>query len=90
MHKIIQQLKDIRQEKMVTQADLGDKLGFPQSHVSKIEQGKTDPRLSSITDMARLLGHELVLVPRAMLPAVRALFSAEIEQKPVWQVDEDD
>ena len=42
---------------------IGRKLGLPQSHISRIEQGLTDPRLSTITDMARLLDQELVLVP---------------------------
>lgn len=88
MRKIIQYLKYVRQEKRLTQAELGRKLGLPQSHISRIEQGLTDPRLSTITDMARLLDQELVLVPRVMLPAVRAVFSAKDVQKPMWQPDE--
>lgn len=90
MCKIIQYLKCVRQEKRLTQAELGRKLGLPQSHISRIEQGLTDPRLSTITDMARLLDQELVLVQRVMLTAVRAVFSAKDVQKPMWQPDEDD
>lgn len=90
MRKIIQYLKFVRHEKRLTQAELGRKLGLPQSHISRIEQGLTDPRLSTITDMARLLDQELVLVPRVMLPAVRTVFSDKDVQKPVWQPDEDE
>jgi len=90
MHKIIQQLKYARQDKKLTQENFGRKLGLPQSHISKIEQGGTDPRLSTVTDMARLLDQELVLVPRFMLSAVRAVFSDGNERKPMWHPDEDD
>ena len=44
MNDVISQLKAARREKGLKQADLGKKLGLPQSHVSKIEQGSTDPR----------------------------------------------
>ncbi len=69
MHEIIKQLKRARLDKKLKQSELGRKLGLPQSHISKIEQGKSDPRLSTVTDLARLLDQELVLVPRDMLPA---------------------
>lgn len=90
MLKIIRHLKYARQDKGFTQVEFGSKLGLPQSHISRIEQGVTNPRLSTITDMARLLDQELVLVPRAMLPAVRALLSAGDAQMPMWQPDEED
>jgi len=89
MSKIIQQLKYARCDQAITQVELGHKMGLPQSHISRIEQGATDPRLSTLTEMARLLDHDLVLVPRAMLPAVRALLSGEDEQKSIWQPDEE-
>jgi len=87
MGKITQLLKQARIEKHLKQAELGAKLGLPQSHISTIEIGRTDPRLSTVTDMARLLDRELVLVPRAMLPAVMAFIDGEDEQKPLWTLD---
>jgi len=87
MRKITLLLKQARIEKHLKQAELGAKLGLPQSHISTIEKGKTDPRLSTVTDMARLLDRELVLVPRAMLPAVMAFIDGEDEQKPLWTLD---
>lgn len=91
MNEIIKTLKTTRMEKTLKQSELGGKLGLPQSHISKIERGATDPRLSTVTDMARLLDLELVLVPRAMLPAVRSLIRGEREeQTPRWQVDEEE
>jgi len=90
MSGIIEQLKRTRLAKKLKQSELGVKLGLPQSHISKIEQGGSDPRLSTVTDMARLLDQELVLVPRSMLPAIRAMLSGEDAQKPKWQTDEEE
>ena len=61
---------------------------MPQSHISRIEQGLTDPRLSTVTDMARLLDQELVLVPRELLPVIKSLISGEDSQQPMWSPDE--
>ena len=90
MSKIIQSLKSARQEKGLTQAELGKKLGLPQSHISKIEQELTNPQLSTLSDMARMLDLELTLVPRSMLPAVRSLITGEDTDTPRWQPDEED
>ncbi len=90
MSKIIQSLKLARQEKGLTQAELGKKLGLPQSHISKIEQELTNPQLSTLSDMARILDLELTLVPRPMLPAVRSILTGEETDKPRWQPDEEE
>lgn len=90
MNEIIKQLRQARQGRKLKQSELGSKLGLPQSHISKIEKGGVDPRLSTVEDMARLLDQELVLVPRTMLPAVRAILSGEDAQKPKWRLDEEE
>ncbi len=90
MNKVIKALKGVRLAQKLKQSELGSKLGLPQSHISKIEQGSTDPRLSTVTDMARLLDQELVLVPRTMLPAIKALIKGDNEQKPMWTLDDED
>lgn len=90
MNSIIQQIKAARLAQGHSQAELGKKLGVPQSHVSKIEQGVSDPRLSTVSDMARMLDQELVLVPRQMLPALRAFLYGEGEEERRFQPDEDD
>ena len=89
MNEILKNLKERRLELGLSQSELGRKLGLPQSHVSKIEQGLTDPRLSTVTDMARLLGAEPVLVPREMLSLVNALINEEGGQEPMWTLDEE-
>lgn len=89
MSRILEELKAARQEKGLKQATLGEKLGLPQSHISKIEKGGTDPRLSTVTELARLLDHELVLVPRQLLPAIRAIIRGQDIDGPAWKIDEE-
>ena len=89
MNKIIQSLKDRRLELKINQSDLGKKMGMPQSHVSKIEKGLSDPRLSTISDMARLLDQELILVSREKLSVINALINQDDEQQPMWNIDKD-
>ncbi len=90
MKTIIDQLKSSRQAMGLKQVEVGQKLGLPQSHVSKIEQGVTDPRLSTVSDMARVLDHELILVPRLLLSQVRAMLQGDEEHERRWQPDEED
>lgn len=44
-----------------------------QSQIARIESGNEDPRLSSIVQVSRSLGVELIAVPIPLLPAVRHL-----------------
>lgn len=88
MKEIAEILKKARKEKGLTQAELGKKMGLPQSHISKIEAGEVDLRLSSLQEMARLLDLEPMLIPRALTPAVRSVISGQgKERKPAWQPD---
>jgi transcriptional regulator with XRE-family HTH domain len=66
-------LRDARAAKGLTQRDLGERVGLPQSHISKIEHGAVDLQFSSLTELARALDLELKLVPRQALPAVEGV-----------------
>jgi transcriptional regulator with XRE-family HTH domain len=54
----------------LTQKQLGERTGIPQSHISKIEKGGVDIKLSSLTEIGRALELEIQLVPRRALSAV--------------------
>ncbi|MGO9869970.1 MAG: helix-turn-helix domain-containing protein, partial [Rhodomicrobium sp.] len=71
--EILQTLRTTREGAGLSQRDLSARIGVPQSHISKIESGRTDLRLSSLVELARALDHEVVLVPRKLLPAVEAI-----------------
>ncbi|MFA6077303.1 MAG: helix-turn-helix transcriptional regulator [Candidatus Paceibacterota bacterium] len=54
--KLGENLKKIRTEKNITQTDLAEKLGVDKSFISNIENGKNNPTLSTITNLAQALG----------------------------------
>jgi transcriptional regulator with XRE-family HTH domain len=66
-------LKAARKKKGINQTQLGLKVGLPQSHISKIEKGATDLKLSSLIEIARVLDLELILVPRKLVPTVQSI-----------------
>jgi transcriptional regulator with XRE-family HTH domain len=76
---ILQTLRAAREQMGLSQRDLSARIGVPQSHISKIESGATDLRLSSLVEFARALDYELVLVPRKQVPAVEAIVSSASE-----------
>lgn len=70
---LAQILQAARERKGLSQRALAAKLGVRQSYVSRIETASIDPKASSLTEIARALDLELVLLPRRLLPAVQAL-----------------
>ncbi|WP_119272276.1 helix-turn-helix domain-containing protein [Taklimakanibacter deserti] len=86
-------LKKARQGKGLSQRALSAASGVPQGHISKIETGTVDLRLSSLIELARILDLELMLVPRKYIPAVQSIVrqaSADQNQRPAYTLDEDD
>ena len=78
----IEQLKRARKRKGLTQAELGKKVGLPQSYISKVEGGSIDIRLSSLLELARALELEPMLVPRSLVPAVQSLTRTQTTVRP--------
>jgi len=54
--KLGENLKKIRTKKDITQTGLAETLGVDKSFISNIENGKTNPTLSTITGLAKALG----------------------------------
>ncbi len=86
-------LKSARRAAGLSQRALGARTGLPQGHVSRIEAGAVDPRLTSFVELARALGLEPVLVPRARLTAVRAVLRGArgpAAPRPAHALDDED
>lgn len=62
-----------RQARGWSQTQLGKRVGLPQAHISHIETGKTSPQFNTLLDLVRVLDHDLLLVPRPLVPATQAL-----------------
>jgi transcriptional regulator with XRE-family HTH domain len=71
--QMVKDLKAAREAKGLSQRALSELVGVPQSHISKIERGGVDLRLSSFVEIARALDLEVMLVPRKKLSAVRSI-----------------
>lgn len=53
--KLGENLKTLRTKKNITQTELAKTLGVDKSFISNIESGKTNPTLSTITNLAQAL-----------------------------------
>ena len=79
-----------RKQKQLTQDELGKRLGLPQSYISRLESGSLDIRLSSLVELSRYLGFEVMFVPVSMAPTVQALVESSktaVESKPMYSLD---
>ncbi len=87
MHYSIQEIaasiQAARKKKGLSQRALSAKIGIPQSHISKIEQGLVDLQTSTLIEIARALDLELVLISRSNLSLVQALEITPPTSKPI-------
>jgi transcriptional regulator with XRE-family HTH domain len=74
-----QQIKGARAKRGWGQRALGAQVGLPQPHISAIESGEIVPRFDTLLDLVRVLNLDLLLVPRALVPAVQSLIRAQQE-----------
>ena len=76
------------------QRELGSAVSLPQPHISSIESGEIVPRFDTLLDIVRVLGLDLLLVPRSLVPAVQSLIRAQKEpeslEKSLYAADEDE
>ena len=98
--QILESLREARVRKGFSQRELSARSGVPQSHISKIESGGVDLRISSLIALARVLDLELLVAPKKSIPAIKSIIrssqgingiSDEAEQmSPAYQLGEDD
>lgn len=87
------QLKAARKEQKLSQRTLAEYVGLPQSHISNIESGKVDIRLSNVIEISRVLGLEPMLIPRRYVSAVKGFMQhKKISDtfEPAFTLDDDD
>jgi len=80
-----------------SQRDLASRLGVGQRHISGIESGKIVPRYDTLLEIVRMLDHDLIMVPRALVPVVQSLIRdhlkdqpGEGEERPLYAADRND
>ena len=73
LDEIGQQLKRARLAAKLTQQQVADLAGIARLRYGDIENGSAAARTTTLVNVARALGLEMLLVPQALLPAVLAL-----------------
>ena len=63
---IVSQLIALRKAQRLTQAELAERAAMTRMTVQRIESTGTDPRLSTVEELAKALGLELMLVPSSL------------------------
>jgi transcriptional regulator with XRE-family HTH domain len=66
-------LKVTRKSQKLTQAQVADMAGISRPRYREIEAGSSAARTTTLINIARALGLELMLIPQAVAPAVEAL-----------------
>ncbi len=86
-----------RQQLGWSQRELARRLGIGQRHVSGIESGKIVPRYDTLLEIVRTLDRDLIMVPRALVPATQALTRDHLKdqpgeggERPLYAVDRDE
>ena len=72
-------LKESREKRGWTQRDLASRVGLTQTHISGIESGKIVPRYDTLLELVRILDHDLLMVPRALVPVVQSLIRDHLQ-----------
>lgn len=67
---ILRELEEARRRLGWSQAELGREARLRQTHVSAILSGGTAPKLDTFLDLAHAMGLEVLLVSKALVPAV--------------------
>lgn len=68
-------LRAHRKKLKLSQAQVASLAGKAQSQIARLESGLEDPRLSSIVQVSRSLGTELMAIPVLLIPAVQHLIA---------------
>ena len=76
---LVSALAQARKSQRLTQADLAAKAGLSRMTVQRLESNGLDPRLSTLHEMARVLGYQLIAVPVALVPDVEKVLHPESE-----------
>jgi transcriptional regulator with XRE-family HTH domain len=77
-------LRDARRAAQLTQAELADRLGTTQSVVARLESGRANPRIETLTRAIAATGHELqVSLEPAGFPSIdETLIASSLRREP--------
>ncbi len=74
-------LRAAREAKGLRQSELARMVGIDSGHLSRIESGKLNPKVTTLTELARALDLEIMLIPRKQVPIAKAMIKNAEGQK---------
>ena len=74
-------LKEARKKRGWSQRAMVSRIGLTQRHISGIESGKIVPRYDTLLELVRILDHDLLMVPRALVPVVQSLIRDHLKDQ---------
>ncbi len=89
---IARALVQAREAKGLSQREVAKRAGLTQAQISKVETGRADLTVSSLSELARALDLEVVLVPSKMVPALGRLtgqMAVAEPARPAYTLDDD-
>lgn len=86
---IFREIRKRRVSLKLTQAEVARRAGITQTYLSKLEQGKIEPRIHTLEDVARALSFEIMLVPAELVSTVRSLSRSNENPKPLFAAEPD-
>lgn len=84
------QLREGRQRAKLTQDQLATRAGLSRVNYRAVETGTTAPRASTLINIARALGMEMMLIPKEIVPAVQAMLRSGGDDQPAFTADPDE
>jgi transcriptional regulator with XRE-family HTH domain len=73
---LIPTLAAARKAHQMTQAQLAESAGLSRMTVQRTEGGDLDPRYSTLAEMARVLGMDIIAVPSSLRPSLEAFIQS--------------
>ena len=82
--QLAQNLRDLREERGLTQQELSDRSGVPRPTLAHLESGQGNPTLSVLIKVAEALGIGIEALVSTKKPRIRVIARAEVpaEQRP--------
>lgn len=83
--------REAREHAGLTQEEVANRAGISRFGYREIENGASAPRATTLVNIARALGMEMMLIPQQMVPAVEALLRpAADDDRPAFTADPED
>jgi len=79
-------IRERRRQLRLSQSQLAELSGKTQSQIARLEAGLDDPRLSSVVQVSRSLGTEIIPVPVRLLAAVGHLLKSHERSSPPSEI----